>query len=351
MIVKQFNLYEDIMILTESGHAEYIGSPLLEDDQQQEDPASKKLLLSTLKEKIGIFKGDKEAINKVNDRLATMQGKKKSAIEWVKFIATKLMMFIGKIFSKIVKFLLALWKWVKQHVPGVQKIATKVDNLLFKNRSGEYRGFRIGDEKIATKDLIGLGTTTFVLIGSLGYIAKKVSAKMNGEGGGGMQESIVITTSPLVFLENDGSIGDSFTKKVPGIFAKLIDLGKNVKDAALSFFIKTLGVLIVSGLFILLLVLFSPLLCKMIKYSLGIEAAGMANSLQGVDKAKYISAKMISGMANILAKTAHMDIFAACDCIEYNKDHRRYEYAPSKGSDCPSIQKITAEIKAKMQKQ
>ena len=349
MRIKEIKLYEDIMILTESGTAEYIGSPLLED----EDPASKKLLLSTLKEKIGIFKGDQESINKVGGRLAAMQGKKMKALDWVKFIATKLMLIIGKIFSKIVKFLLMLWEFAKKHVPGVQKIASKVDGILFKNSQGQERGFRIGEDKIATKDLIGIGGITFVLIGTLGYIAKKIAAKSGGgeEGGAaptGQQESIVITTSPFTLLESDGDVASSFTKQVPGVFAKIIDLLKNVKDSAYSFFVKTIGMLIIAGLFILLLVISAPVICKMIKYSLGIDAAGVANILSGMDKAKYISAKLAVGMANVLGRTAHMNIFDTCSCIEYNKDSKQYVYKPT--GDCPTVSRIAAEIKEKARK-
>ena len=346
MHIKEFKLYDNIMILTESGTAEYIGAPLLED----EDPASKKLLLSTLKEKIGIFKGDKEAINNVAARITTMKGKKMKILDWVKFIATKLMLIIGKIFSKIVKFLLMLWEFAKKHIPGVQAIATKVDGLLFKNSQGKARGFKIGEDTIATKDLIGIGGITFVLIGTLGYIAKKIAGNGGSEGGPtGQQESIVISTAPFTLLESDGDVASSFTKQVPGVFSKIIDLIKNISDSASAFFVKTIGMLIIAGLFILLLIISAPIICKMIKYSLGIDAAGVSNILSGMDKAKYISAKLAVGMANILGRTAHMNIFDTCDCIEYNKDSKQYAYKPS--GNCPTISRITAEIKEKARKQ
>ena len=341
-MIKEFNLYNDIIILEESTQKfTYIGSPLLEDDDQQDD--SKKGLLTLLKDKIlGLFGKDKGDVQNVSKKMEQTDSKKvKSPKDFIKWFGSKIMTMLGNLWSTILKAFRVMWNWIKNHVPGVNTIVTKVSEMLGK-KVDKDKEVTVGGEKLTFKEMVAVSATGIVLMGSLGYILKKVTT-----GGGKMESTMVIATKPLSLIESDGSIQDSFVKKAPTMFGKLLDFMKNVKDAATKFIITTLGIMIGVAVFMLLALISKPVVCKIIKYALLVDASGVSNQLNGATKMKYIGAKVTLGMANVLASKGNTILYDTCDCITWNGKDKRYEYVPNNNCMSPDAFKKQIESENK----
>ena len=327
-MIKEFNLYNDIVILEEnSNRITYIGTPLLEDDHESEDNAKKGLFLLIKEKIVGLFSKDKSEIAKVEKKMtSTDPNSIKSPTGFLKWFGTKILTLLKNGFNTVMKALRIAWNWIKNNVPGVNAIATKVAKMLGKEAES---GVTVGNEKLSGKEIIGLGATTVVLVGTIGYILKKFSNKS------GMNESTIIYTKPFALVESDGSIKESFVKKAPTLFGKLIDFMKNVKDHTIKFIIAVLGTMIGVGLFMLLAIISKPMMCKVIRYALLVDAAGISNQITGGAKMKYISAKVALAMANTIGNMNSMILYDSCDCVNWDAKAKRYVYNP--GNGCESI--------------
>jgi len=332
-------LYEDILILQESGQPIYIGSALLEDDDKGEDV--KKGLFEIFKEKIAnLFKSKSGNVKEVSDQMSKTNSKKVSKpVEFVKWFGSKIMGLIKGWFNTIIKSFKILWNWIKTHVPGVNTLSTKVAKMF----GGDVnKQSTIADEKIDQKELIGFGVVTVVLVGVIGYIIKKL--KENTSGAVNESTNWSVSTKPFALVESDGDISGSFTKKAPALFGKLLDFMKNIKDAAMRFIITTLGILVGVGLFVILGVITRPLVCRAMKFALMVDASGAANNISGMNKAKYVSARVLLAMADALGSKANTIIYDACDCIEWYGRAKKYIYDEKSG--CQSLRDFKNQITA-----
>jgi len=340
-MIKQVNLYEDIMVLQESGQPLYIGSALLEDDEKGDDV--KKGVFQVFKEKIAsLFKSKSNQVAEAKHEMVKADPKKISKpLAFIKWFGSKIMGLIKDWFNTIVKAFKILWNWIKTHVPGVNALANKVAKMLGKDIDKEST---IAGEKITGKELVGFGVVTFVLVGTVGYLVKKLKEKS-----GNMESTdFSISTKPLALVESDGSISESFTKKAPTIFGKIIDLLKNIKDAAMNFIVTVLGIMVGVGIFMLLAIVSRPMVCKILKYALLVDAAGISSQLSGLNKAKYVSARVTLAMADALGNKGHTIIYDACDCIEWDSKAKRYRY--KEGGSCESVSSFKQKILAQQAK-
>jgi len=332
-MIKEFGFYNDIVILEESENKiTYVGSPLLEDDEVSDQ--EKQGLFVLLKEKIlGLFGKNKGDVAKVTQKMEQTDGKKlKKPMDFLKWFGTKIIGLLKFLWNSIIKAFRIMWNWIKTHIPGVNTLVSKIAKLLGKNVDQDKETV-VGGEKLTFKELVAVGATSVVLIGVSGYIIKKLTVGVSSK----EESTMIIDTKPLALVESDGSIKESFLKKAPTLFGRLIDFIKNVKDAAVKFIVTVLGIMIGVGIFIILALISKPAVCKAITYALLVDTAGISNQISGVAKVKYLSAKVILAMANTLASHGHTIIYDTCDCIKYDGKEKRYVYNPSGNCESPEV--------------
>jgi len=308
-------LYKNIIILNETD-TKLIGDfqidGLMEADSTSNDKSSEKseeynnTVFGGLSGVLKYFNNDTETVKKV--RASLDKGKEKLKGGKLKdiflFLIQKLTTILAGPSRALMKAIDYLWsgstsensKWKGfRSLPGLSQLTGFVNKLLQKTGISQMKLF---NTELKLSDLAKFLTITFVLVGSIGFIVKKIKDKIQAN-----NESIDydIDSMPLVLTEGD-SMGDSFIKKGSGALAKLVNFMKNVGDKASSLLLGVVATIIASGLLLLAMLATRKPVLAAIKFAVEYrnkDAADPKREKSAIDKTKYVGALLVESAAKV----------------------------------------------------
>jgi len=352
--MKTLELYDGI-ILFENNSVKLVGNMdlLLEDDQndknnnnteqkststeqgnstKQNDQTKKDAGITIFKnfgQVIKYFNGNEKTIARIEKSFEDNKKKLENGSLKDKFIyyASKLVPILSILHRALIKAFGVIWNAIKK-IPGVSTISEKVSNWL--NKTG-IPHMRVFGSSVRVADLTKFIATSFILVGSIGFIVKKVKEKYSKGNSNGKMESETLVIKPMVFTESD-DVGDSFLKKGSGILAKIANVFKNITDSVGKIIIGIVSAMIAAGLLVLMLILTKNLVIKAIKYTVKYESNKIEKS--GFNKAKYVGAKVVAAAAKIVTfnSVAPIDIYLTDECIDQERSIKQKRFVLT--NDC-----------------
>lgn len=304
-------LYKNIIILNETD-TKLIGDfqidGLMEADSTSGENSEEynNTVFNGLSGVIKYFNNDTETVKKV--RLSLDKGKNKLKSGKLKdiflFLIQKITTLLAGPSRALIKAVDYLWsgsnskdsKWKGfRSLPGLSQLTKFVNKLLQKTGITQMKMF---NTELKLSDFAKFLTVTFVLVGSIGFIVKKIKDKIHAN-----NESIDydINSMPLVLTEGD-SMGDSFIKKGSGALAKLINFMKNVGDKVSSLLLGVVATIIASGLLLLTMLITRKPVLAAIKFAVEYrnkDAEDPNREKSAIDKTKYVGALLVESAAKI----------------------------------------------------
>ena len=322
--MKSITFYDNIILLESSG-AKLVGDFEIfheSDDSDNKDEGKNEAVFSSLTDVIKFFNNDKAAVTEINNRLE--KNSKTLAKGGIKdtllLLITKLGVNLGKVWQSVNKAISYIWEKIK-NLPGINSVSSWISNMLNKVGITSLGSFKIFGSSLKVSDALKFITVTFVLIGSLGFITKKIKQLVQNHS---ESLSVDINTTPLILTEAD-STSETFMKKGTSALAKLINFSKNIGSAAEKAIIGILGTMVAAGILLLIALSSRKLVMNAIEYSVN----NKGKELNGIDKAKYVGAAIVEQMAKIATFGGlGMDIYVDND--RYKADYGSKRFLPLK---------------------
>lgn len=322
--MKSITFYDNIILLESSG-AKLIGDFEIfheAEDADNKEEGKNEAVFSSLTDVIKFFNNDKAAVAEINNRLE--KNSKTLAKGGIKdtllLLITKLGVNLGKVWQSVNKAISYIWEKIK-NLPGINSVSSWISNMLNKVGITSLGSFKIFGSSLKVSDALKFITVTFVLIGSLGFITKKIKQLVQNHS---ESLSVDINTTPLILTEAD-STSETFMKKGTSALAKLINFSKNIGSAAEKAIIGILGTMVAAGILLLIALSSRKLVMNAIEYSVN----NKGKELNGIDKAKYVGAAIVEQMAKIATFGGlGMDIYV--DDSRYKADYPSKRFLPLK---------------------
>lgn len=324
--MKSITFYDNIILLESSG-AKLVGDFEIfheSDDSDNKDEGKNEAVFSSLTDVIKFFNNDKAAVTEINNRLE--KNSKTLAKGGIKdtliLLITKLGLNIGKVWQSVNKAISYIWEKIK-NLPGINSVSSWISNMLNKVGITSLGSFKIFGSTLKVSDALRFITVTFVLIGSLGFITKKIKQLVQNHS---ESLSVDINTTPLILTEAD-STSETFMKKGTSALAKLVNFAKNIGSAAEKAIVGILGTMVAAGILLLIALSSRKLVMNAIEYSVN----NKGKELNGIDKAKYVGAAFVEQMAKIATFGGlGMDIYV--DDTRYKADYGSKRFTPLKNN-------------------
>lgn len=318
-------LYDNIILLESNGSAKLIGDFEIfteadADNKEADGNTEEKnnAVFKSISEVIKYFNADKDTVADLNTRMTNNADKlKKGGIKnLLLFFVTKLGFGIAKVYHAIDKAVKFIWEQIKK-IPGVNTVTNFVSQQLAK--IGGDKPFKLFKTDLTVADVTKFISVTFVLVGSLGYIMKRLKAAYDNNSNSVNVEStqIQIHTTPLILTESNMP-SESFIKKGTSALANILNFGKNVRDAAIRAFIGAIGTMLAAGFMVLILLISR----KPVQAAIEFAVNNKGKDLTGIDKAKYVGSKVVEAMAKFATFNGAFNSDVFVDESRYHADYK-----------------------------
>jgi len=252
-------LYHDLLIIDENQNV-YSLMLLTEDDSKSEQETFLDKLLNKLKKEAPEeFESLAKSVNVDTTTLAELKqavNKKNVFVKIVFFLKVIAKWLKVTIWGNIKKLIKKFWDWFKD-LPGVKTVVEKIASWLKKNEN-EKASFVIGGIEFTWKEVAVGSAFAFILGGIVGQLIKRVKKVV------ATKESI----EPKILLLRETDLGSEKKRfkllgKLPDALYALINVLKDIKDAAYKMIISGIAVVFASFILMAVLALLKKPLCAL----------------------------------------------------------------------------------------